>query len=209
MPETLASRFRGYLPVVIDVETTGLNPDKNALLEIAAIMPAIDKMGKIYADELIACHVLPFEGAVIDPKALEINGIADPYHPFRYAITEKEALEMIFKPIRKAMKKHGCHRAVLVGHNPTFDLNFIQAAVKRCEVKRSPFHPFTTFDTATLAAMAFGHTVLAVACERAGIDFKQEEAHSAIYDTQKTAELFFSILNQWDTTFGKNGSMLI
>ena len=63
------------------------------------------------------------------------------------------------------------------------------AAVERHNYKRAPFHPFVTFDTSTLAALTLGHTVLAQACMRAGIEFSQAEAHSAIYDTEKTADL--------------------
>lgn len=192
----MASRFRGFLPVVVDIETAGLNSQTDALLEIAAITLKLEDQ-QFAIDQTYACHVIPFEGANLDAAALNINRI-DPYHPFRFAITEKEALDNIFKPIRKIIKAHHCHRAILVGHNPTFDLNFLQAAVKRNDYKRNPFHPFTTFDTATLAGVALGHTVLSVACKKANIDFNQNEAHSAIYDATKTAELFCHIANQWN-----------
>jgi len=192
----IAQRFRRFLPVVIDIETAGLNPKKDAILEIAAIMLTMDDEGIIKPAESHMCHVKPFEGANLDQEALEFTGI-DPFHPFRFAIPEAEALEKIFQPIRLAVKKNKCLRAILVGHNPTFDLTFLQAAVKRCEYKRDPFHRFTTFDTATLGALAFGHNVLAVACERAGFKFETVKAHSALYDATKTAELFCLIVNKW------------
>jgi ribonuclease T len=192
----MASRFRGFLPVVVDVETSGLNPATDALLEIAIVPLTLDKEGMLYPIATEAYHVEPFPGAHFDPAALELTGI-DPGHPLRYAIPEQQALHNIFLNIRDLLAKSGCQRAVLVGHNAWFDLAFIQAAVKRCHLRAVPFHSFTSLDTATLAAVALGETVLARALRAAGIAFDIEQAHSAIYDAEKTAELFCYIVNQW------------
>ena len=191
----IAKRFRGYLPVVVDVETGGLNPKTDALLEIAAVMIEMDEEGFLKMGETHSCHIEPFKSANLDPKALEVNKI-DPGHPFRFAVSEKEGLQQIFQPIKKAIKKTGCQRAILVGHNPTFDLSFLLAAIKRTELKNCPFHSFTTFDTATLSGLIFGETVLSKAIKASGMEFDENEAHSAIYDAQKTAELFCIIVNR-------------
>ena len=193
----ISQRFRGFLPVVVDVETAGFNPDINALLEIAAVPIEIGKSGKLEPAETIACHVEPFPNSVLDPKALEFTGI-DPYHPFRMAKQEKEALKYIFSPIAQILEEVGCSRAILVGHNAFFDLGFIKAAAKRCGMKKIPFHQFSSFDTATLAGLAYGQTVLARAAQAAGILWNQKEAHSAVYDAERTAELFCRIVNTWD-----------
>ena len=193
---TFKNRFRGFLPVVVDVETGGLNPQTDALLEIAAVMLSMDESGVLSRAETFTCHVAPFEGGILDPKALEINHI-DPYHPFRFAKSEADALEMIFSPIIARIKEHRCHRAVLVGHNAWFDLAFIKAVVARVRLKHSPFHQFTTLDTATLSALAYGETVLSKALAKAGFEFNAAEAHSAIYDAEKTADLFCAIFNRW------------
>lgn len=190
---TMKKRFRGFLPVVVDIETAGFNYTKDAVLEIASVMLDIDEEGKLFPTETHAFHITPFEGANLDREALEFTGI-DPYHPFRFAVDEKEALKKTFEAINEAIKKHHCQRAVLVGHNPTFDLSFLHAAIKRTKTK-SPFHKFTTFDTATLGGLVFGQTVLARACKAADIPFDAKEAHSAIYDAQRTAELFCQIAN--------------
>jgi len=190
----VAGRFRGFLPVVVDVETAGFNAETDALLEIAAVMLGVDEAGQWHLKETHASHVLPFPGANLDPSALEFTGI-DPYHPFRNAVSEREALNKVFTPIREAIKTQGCSRAVLVGHNPSFDLAFVNAAIKRTGYKRSPFHPFTTFDTATLGGLAYGQTVLSRAAQAAGIDWDSRDAHSAIYDAQRTAELFCRVVN--------------
>ena len=199
----ISKRFRGFLPIVIDVETAGFDPHTNALLEIAAVPVHINNLGVLVPASPVACHVEPFPGSVLDPRALEFTGI-DPDHPFRMAKPEKEALEHIFKPVQILLKKHECSRAILVGHNPFFDLGFIKAAVERTRVKKNPFHSFSTFDTATLGGLAYGQTVLAKAAQAAGIDWENDKAHSAIYDAQKTAELFCTIVNSWDKLIGIN-----
>ncbi len=193
----MAKRFRGYLPVVIDVETAGINPKRDALLEIAAVILQMDNQGLWQRHQTHFCHIIPFEGANLDKKALDFLGGLDPYHPFRFAVSELEGLKTIFQPIREAVKAHGCSRAILVGHNPSFDLSFIKAACHRTEIK-SPFHRFSTFDTATLGGLAFGQTVLARAVQVAGFGWENSEAHSAIYDAERTADLFCTIVNLWD-----------
>lgn len=192
----LEKRFRGYLPVVIDIETAGFNPKKNALLEIAAVIVELNSDCELHITEHYTTHVVPFKNAELDEAALKFNGI-DPYHPFRMAIDEKDALEMMFKPIRAAIKRNNCTKAILVGHNPAFDIAFLNAAIHRTQIKRSPFHPFSTFDTATLGGLAYQQTVLAKVAQAAGMEWDNEKAHSALYDAEKTAELFCKIVNRW------------
>lgn len=197
----MKQRFRGYLPVVIDVETAGFNAKTDALLEIAAVTLKFDDDGWLHPDQTFHYHVDPFEGANIEQAALDFNGI-DPSSPLRGAVPEDEALKEIFKPIRKAQKEAGCQRSVLVGHNATFDHGFVMAAAERANLKRNPFHPFVTFDTAALAALTLGQTVLIKACQAAGIAFDSKEAHSAIYDTERTAELFCWMVNRYKNLGG-------
>lgn len=198
----MSQRFRGYFPVVIDVETAGFNAQTDALLEIAASVLSLDEDSKqLSIDETIQFNVHPFEGANLEPKALEFTGI-DPTNPLRGAVTEEVALKALFKFVRKKMKLAGCQRAIIVAHNAAFDLGFLNAATARCQIKRSPFHGFVSFDTTTLAGLALGQTVLAKACEVANIDFNNSEAHSALYDTEKTAELFCYIVNKWQNLGG-------
>jgi len=192
----MSNRFRGYLPVVVDVETAGFNHQTDALLEIAAVLLRTNEKGQWERDKSYFCHVAPFEGANLEKAALEFTGI-DPFHPFRFAVSEEEALKTIFQPIRQALRESRCNRAILVGHNPSFDLNFLKAAVERAKIKRNPFHPFSTFDTATLAGLAFGQTVLAKAVLAAGLGWDGKQAHSAQYDAEQTADLFCKIVNMW------------
>jgi len=192
----LSRRFRGLLPIVIDVETSGLYSATDALLEIAAVTLAMNEEGKLCRDQTYAFHVEPFPGARLDREALDITGI-DPSSPLRFAIPERQALYRIFAAVKAELEKTGCYRAVLVGHNAWFDLSFILAAAKRSGIKYHPFHTFTTIDTASLSAVALGETVLARAARRARIPFDILKAHSAIYDAERTAELFCHIVNKW------------
>lgn len=191
----LKHRFRGYLPVIIDVETAGLNADTDALLELAAITVKMDENGELVPDQKCHFHIQPFEGANINPDSLKFNGI-DIDNPLRGAVPENIAIPEMFKMVRQAVKKQGCQRAVIVAHNAAFDQAFVQAAIKRVKAKRDPFHPFALFDTATLAGFMYGQTVLVKACQMAGIDFDGKQAHSALYDTEKTTELFCTMVNR-------------
>ena len=192
----IAQRFRGFLPVVVDVETGGFNADRDALLEIAAVAIGMDANGLVFPEPAVFAHVVPFPGANLDPQALEITGI-DVDHPFRFALEERAALDHVFAAVRRAVREAGCQRAVLVGHNAAFDLSFVNAATRRTAHKRNPFHPFSCFDTATLGGLAYGQTVLGRAIAAAGIEWDQAQAHSAVYDAERTAELFCGIVNRW------------
>jgi ribonuclease T len=196
----MARRFRGFLPVVVDVESGGFNPATDALLEIAAVMIDMDESGLLRRGETHAYHVKPFEGSRLDPASLSVTGI-DPWHPLRPAIDEKDALQRIFPPVRQAMKLYDCKRAILVGHNASFDLAFLNATVARCEIKRNPFHPFSTFDTGTLAGAALGQTVLAKAVTIAGFSWDSSSAHSAKYDAERAADLFCHVCNRLRESF--------
>lgn len=197
----IRDRFRGFLPVVIDIETGGFNAQTDALLEIAATLLVMNEDGELSPGETISYNVDPFEGANLEPSALEFTGI-DPDSPLRDAVPEEIALGELFSRIRREVRDTQCNRAILVGHNAHFDAGFLNEASARCDIKRNPFHPFSYFDTATLAGLAVGHTVLAQACRRAGIAFSNADAHSAAYDAAKTAELFCSIVNRWQALGG-------
>ena len=199
----MANRFRGFLPVVVDVETGGFNSKTDALLEIAAVFLDMDDEGLIRRGETIRYHVKPFEGANLEPASLAVNGI-DPHHPLRPAIDEQDALQRIFREVRLAVRDAHCSRAVLVGHNAHFDLSFMNEAVSRAAIKRNPFHPFSCFDTATTCGIAFGQTVLARAVSAAGLEWDETQAHSAAYDAEMTADVFCEAVNRFRDVFERS-----
>ena len=196
----MADRFRGFLPVVVDVETGGFNARTDALLEIATVLLGINGEGYLERVETIRYHVKPFEGANLEPASLAVNGI-DPHHPLRPAIEERDALQRTFREVRRTIRENRCSRAVLVGHNAHFDLGFLNEAVERSSIKRNPFHPFSCFDTATLCGVAFGQTVLARAAIAAGMAWDESQAHSASYDAEVTADLFCEAVNRYRELF--------
>ncbi|MCH7822223.1 MAG: ribonuclease T [Proteobacteria bacterium] len=196
----MANRFRGFLPVVVDVETGGFNASTDALLEIAAVLVDFGDGGILTRGETIRYHVKPFAGANMDPASMAINRI-DPDHPLRPAIDERDALQRLFRAVRKAVSDNDCSRAILVGHNAAFDLAFVNAAIARTEIKRNPFHPFSCFDTATLCGVAFGQTVLARAVVAAGFKWDEDSAHSAAYDAEMTADLFCEVVNRFQPVY--------
>lgn len=197
---SIANRFRGFFPVVVDVETGGFNCKTDALLEIAAVLIDPQEDGTLLRGETIRYHVKPFEGANLEAASLAVNGI-DPFHPLRPAIDERDALQRIFREVRRAVREHGCTRAILVGHNASFDLGFLNEAVGRTAIKRNPFHPFSSFDTATLCGVAYGQTVLARAVKAAGMTWDEDSAHSAAYDAEITTDLFCDIVNRFQPLF--------
>ncbi len=196
----MAARFRGYLPVVIDLETGGFNPNEHAVLELAAVL--LDYDGEYMSPgRILHYHVEPAAGTQIDPAAIKFNGI-DPYHPLRGAQPERDVLSALFREIRHSVSRENCSRAVVVAHNAAFDHQFLMAAAARQNLKRNPFHPFSSIDTASLSALAFGHNVLSRACALAGIEFDSRQAHTAVYDAERTATLFCEVVNRWQAFGG-------
>ena len=189
-------RFRGFLPVAVDIETSGFDANRHGILEIAAVTFEFLN-NELVIDQRLRWAVRPFATAAIDQASLKVTGIDLDDHD-RGAIGEKSALTELFKQARKAIKRHGCQRAILLAHNAAFDAGFLRKAVERTGVKRDPFHPFSTLDTASLAAVSYGHTVLSETCARAGIPYDKDKAHSALYDAERCALLFCKIVNAWN-----------
>ncbi len=204
----IAHRFRGFLPIVVDVETGGFDHNRHALLEIAAVAVVMNDDGELELGESVCHNIIPAPDLILDQAALDFTGI-NPDDPDREAISEEEGLKSVFHMIRGAVKQQHCTRAVMVAHNAHFDLGFVNAAAERCDIKRNPFHPFTCFDTATLAGLAFGQTVLGRACQAASVPYSNKEAHSALYDARCTALLFCEIVNRWRNLGGWPGDNLL
>jgi ribonuclease T len=197
----MARRFRSFYPVVIDVECGGFNASTDAILEVAAVTLDLDEHHQLVRKETHFYRVQPFPGANLEEAALKFTGI-NPHHPLRIAHPEGEVFREMFQKIRAGMKAAECKRAILVGHNAHFDHGFINAAAERNKLKRNPFHPFSSLDTASMSALCFGQTVLARAVEAAGLAFDTAAAHSARYDAEITADLFCLMVNKWQALGG-------
>ena len=114
--QSLANRFRGFLPVVIDVETGGFEASQHALLEIAAVTLEMNDEGQLCRQETVSAAVLPHPDLVVEQSALDFTGI-DLNDPGRQAIPEKEALRQVFEKVRLGVRENDCTRAVVVAHN--------------------------------------------------------------------------------------------
>ena len=191
----LKNRFRKYLPVVVDIETGGFDSTSDAILEIAITLIE-EHNSKLVTGETIRHHIKPFEGLNINKESLEFTKIKLD-HPLRNAVDESLALKELFKIINITKNKYECSRAILVGHNAHFDKSFLDAAVLRNNIKKTPFHKFSVIDTVSLGVLATGQTVLARICEKLSIDYDNDEAHSAAYDTKVTSEVFCKIVNEY------------
>ena len=189
----LKNRFRKYLPVVVDLETGGFNSKENAILEIAiTLIEEVDE--SLVVGDTHRFHIKPYEGLIVEEESLEFTKIKLD-HPLRNAISEEEALKNLFAIINKTKAKYECSRAILVGHNAHFDLSFLNEAIHRNNIKRSPFHPFSVLDTVSLGVITTQQTVLARICDALSIDYDSNEAHSAAYDSDVTAKVFCKVLN--------------
>lgn len=189
----MRKKLGNYWPVVIDLETSGVVSDKNAILEVAAI-PLEFNSGSWGYSEIWHEHIIPFEGAEFSPEAMAVHGI-DADHPFRMAISEAAWLTNWQNQLAEVAGKNKCQRCMLAGHNAHFDLNFVMAAVSRCSIN-IPLHKFTCFDTATMGAYMCNETVLPRILRKSGIKYNSDSAHSAVYDTKVTADLIIKWLNQ-------------
>lgn len=200
----MKSRFRGFLPVVIDLETGGFEASEHGILEIAAVTLDFD-------DDVLTpvkthqWNVIPRPESRVEEASLKVTGI-DLDDPNRGAISEEDGLRELFRLVRREIKRHGCQRAIVTAHNAHFDHGFIKESARLNEIKRNPFHPFSVFDTVGLSGVALGHTVLSEACVRAGIAYDSERAHSAAHDAEVTAALFCYIVNGGGGDLGRFGA---
>lgn len=187
------ARFRGYLPVVLDLETGGFDREIHAVLEIAALTLDWEE-DRLVIRSRHRWAVAPHPATTVEAASLRVTGI-DLDDPHRMALSEDTAIRQLFKMVRVELKRQRCQRAIVTAHNAHFDHGFLHAAAQRNGVKRSPFHPFSVMDTVGLAGVAYGHTVLSEACRRAGVGYDTERAHSAVYDAEVTAKLFCAVVN--------------
>ena len=192
----LKERFRKYLPVVVDLETGGFDSNSNAILEIAITLIE-EEDNQLVVGDTHRFHIEPYEGLIVEDESLKFTKI-NLDHPLRNAVSEEHALKELFKIINKNKNAYECSRAILVGHNAHFDSSFLNAAVERNNIKKSPFHPFSVLDTVTLGALATNQTVLARICEALDIDYDSKEAHSAAYDSDVTAKVFCEVINNYN-----------
>lgn len=161
----------------IDLETTGLDPDRHEILEVAVIRVDAKELHPL--DE-VECRVRPVRIAEADPTALDLGG----YSPQAWANAPSlaEAMERI-APLLEG--------TILAGHNVAFDRGFLESAWQAVG-SRPEGMDYHLLDTATLAwplwsAGAIVRLSLDEVCECLGIT--REPAHRAVTDARCCLEV--------------------
>jgi len=151
--------------VAIDVETTGLNPQNDEVLEVTAV--EFNKSGNL--GDKISTFCKPLAG-FIPPKITEINGIT-------YDMVKDSPVYL--NEIREKVASFVGGR-ILVGHNlKKFDIDFLKIT------------PVSMEDTLEMCRKRYsGGNRLKTACTRIGIAWDDASAHSSEYDTLKCIELY-------------------
>ena len=173
----------------IDVETTGLDPEKHELIEIGCVLakqiPVEGKGSRLELIDEFEFKIFPEHLEDSDPESLMING----YTAERWAnaIPLKEAMEQFSEKVRGAS---------FVAHNVSFDLAFIDKAFKKTGVKN--LMHYHKIDTISLAFAILYHNPevekfsLRFLCEYFGIT--NENAHTALSDARATFEVYKRLL---------------
>jgi len=182
----------------IDVETTGLSPFKNGVVQLAILVE--DKKTKVV--DKLELTMRPFEGWEYDPKALEINGRSKT-EIMNYQ-AEQKAFTKILKFLSKQFGKDKT-KFSFSGYNSPFDMKFIQALFRRNTDLRFDFY-FNYYDVDTYALVKIlnlegifdGKTCkkLGAICNTMGVEFKGK-AHDAMVDIKATRKLHKKIVKKY------------
>lgn len=169
--------LRSLTYVVFDTETTGLLPDKDAVVQIGAVRLV---NGRKVAGEVFDTLVDP--GRPIPPSSTKVHGISDDMVVGAPRMAEAGAR---FRQFAKD--------AILVAHNAPFDMAFMKRDAAQAKARLD--NP--VFDTILLSAAIFGaeasHTLDAIA-ERLEVEIPAELRHTALGDAEATALIFQKML---------------
>lgn len=169
----------------IDLETTGLSPERHEIIEIGAIIarqvPVSGRGNTLEVIEEIDLKVKPEHLETSDPGALAVNGFNE--MDWLFAVDLKKALEIL------SAKATG---AILVAQNVTFDWSFLEKAFSQTGLE-NPLD-FHRIDLLSMAYAKLYHDEkaqkfsLRALCEY--FDIKNERAHSALADIRAEYEVY-------------------
>jgi DNA polymerase-3 subunit epsilon len=164
----------------LDTETTGLNPQEQEVIEIAVIKEWPD--GRLEEWET---KIKPQRIETAHPRALAINGYADHPQDWEDAPTFDEVAAVI------VAKLDGC---VIVGHNPKFDLGFLQAGLDRVGSHgRLPYHAIDTVTLVYEHLVPKGCPSLSLDVVRKFLGWSHDGAHTALVDTRDCRRLYHEL----------------
>lgn len=168
--------------IVVDCETTGLEPHANGLVSIGAVLFE-DQAKKFYVE------MKPAEGTILSPQSLEINGYTPEYLE-KIPLTTYGALQKYgtwVEEVEPAREKH-----FLGGFNTHFDGNFIRFAYARVPHLLEPRFDFRYVDAYSVFIAKYGTKYLGyslrMVCEALGVE-PEPYPHNALNGAIKTAEV--------------------
>lgn len=174
--------------VFVDVETTGLDPDRHELLEVAAIR--VDGVHLEPVTRFFTARIRPSAPGIAgaDLRALEVNGYTAEL--WADAISLEEAMQQLAPVLEGAM---------VAGHNVRFDWAFLSRALAQCRLP-VPETYHLLLDTASLAwlLVTTGRTQslsLDAACTALGIS--RPSPHRALDDAAASLRVAREIRRCW------------
>jgi DNA polymerase-3 subunit epsilon len=172
----------------VDTETTGLDPNKHEIIEIAILRESVLPGGGGAITESWSTKIAPARIEDADPKALEVN---------RYS-KESWGDAPTFAAVADDIAKRLASGSVICGHNISFDVGFIEAEFKRLDRKvRMPYHKV---DTVTLAYCAWNADPelpgpgLSLDKLRKFGGISMAGAHSALKDAEDARHVYYEAL---------------
>lgn len=179
----------------IDLETTGLSPKRNGVLEIGAVI----EYSNVCEEFLFRCR--PFEGDVITQAALDVNKLTEEKIS-SFPSPLKAHGDLVTHLSRHVDRYNKRDKLFFIAYNANFDSQFLREFFKKAgdEYYGSYFwHPFIDVMTMTaLRLMNVRHEMssfhLDDAARRVGIAVDEEKRHGAMYDIELTRKLYYSNL---------------
>ncbi len=154
--------------IAIDVETTGIDPEFDRVIEIGAV--------KKETGEIFRTLIQP--GRPLPERITELTGITDAM--LKDAPSEEDALAALLAFLGED--------TVLLGHNVSFDHSFIVQAIRRCGYEVPRFSGVDTLKLSRVLCPELPSRKLSAMCEHFGLT--NERAHRAFEDAAVTAELY-------------------
>jgi len=163
--------------VVLDTETTGLNPQEgHRIIEIGCVEMVKRRLtGKRF-------HVYINPDRIIDEGAIEVHGITNQF------LDDKPHFEQIVEDFIAFIKG-----AELVIHNAPFDVGFINHEFSRLKNKAGTVADYSeVFDTLAYARKKHPgqRNSLDALCKRYGIDNSHRDLHGALLDAEILGDVF-------------------
>lgn len=177
----------------VDVETSGLDPFRHAILQIAAIIEKDDKK-----EETFKATVAPFPNDILDPVALNVGGFTEEQikgfkEPKEVYLDLKDLLNKYVDPYNKQDK------FFFVGYNSnSFDMPFVRRLFeKNNDSYFGSYFFYPSIDVMILAAEALKkkrkvmpNFKLETVAKEIGVEFDKTKLHDALYDIEVTREVY-------------------